>query len=165
MRALDAVRDIRDFAYKIPGLFTWSILVLLLVGILTVPDVVLLIAQFVALYLLFYLLMIVFFYPVGLIRIRRWEAIFRSKARAADGRDDWVRHVVIIPNYKEPIEILTRTLRGLAAQEDAQRRVIVVLAMEQSENGAIVQGAPLARSVQRPVRAFPGHLPPGRGAR
>ena len=97
MRALDAVRDIRDFAYKIPGLFTWSTLILMLVGVLTVPSVVLLIAQFVALYLLFYLSMIVFFYPVGLLRIRRWEARFRSGASAEAGKDDWVRHVVLSP--------------------------------------------------------------------
>jgi cellulose synthase/poly-beta-1,6-N-acetylglucosamine synthase-like glycosyltransferase len=136
MRALDAVRDIRDFAYKIPGLFTYSILLLLFVGILTVPDFVLVIAQVCALYLVFYLFMVVFFYPIGLIRIRRWEAHFKAGARAADGRGDWVRHVVLIPNYKEPIEVLARTLRSLAAQEDARRRVIVVLAMEKSETGA-----------------------------
>jgi len=133
---LDAVRDLRDFAYKIPGLFTWSILILLLVGLLTVPDVVLLIAQFVAIYLLGYLLLTVFFYPIGLIRIRRWEARARAWTEAADEQADWVHHVVIIPNHKEPIEVLSRTLRGLAAQEDARRRLTIVLAMEQSESGA-----------------------------
>jgi len=130
------VRDIRDFAYKIPGLFTWSILILLLVGLLTVPDVVLLIAQFVALYLLVYLLLIVFFYPIGLIHIRRWEARARSWTETTSEQADWVHHVVIIPNHKESIELLSRTLRGLAAQEDARRRLTIVLAMEQSESGA-----------------------------
>ncbi len=133
---LDAVRDINNFGYKIPGLFTWTILILLFVGIFTVPDLVVVSAQIVALYLLFYLFMIVFFYPVGLFRIRRWEARFSAAPQAADGASDWVRHVVIIPNYKEPIELLARTLRGLAAQADARQRLIVVLAMEETEAGA-----------------------------
>ncbi|MGI8550583.1 MAG: glycosyltransferase family 2 protein [Dehalococcoidia bacterium] len=47
---------------------------------------------------------------------------------------DWddIRHIVIIPNYKEPFEILRRTLRSLAVQELAAS-IIVVLAMESRE--------------------------------
>ncbi len=46
-----------------------------------------------------------------------------------------VRHVIIIPNYKEPIGILRRTLDSIVAQEVA-RQCIVVLAMEERDPAA-----------------------------
>lgn len=51
------------------------------------------------------------------------------------GFPDWekVRHVVIIPTYKEPIHILERTLDSLASQEFPAKQIIPVLAMEGKE--------------------------------
>ena len=51
------------------------------------------------------------------------------------GFPDWqkVRHVVIIPTYKEPIHILERTLNSLAAQDFPTKQIIPVLAMEFKE--------------------------------
>ncbi len=172
MHPLDAVRNIDDFAYKIPGLFTWSSLILLVVGVLTMPGPALLIAQCVALYLMFYLFLIVFFYPVGLIRIRRWEMRFRQSQDVPDTRAEWVRHIVLIPNYREPIEVLSRTLRGLAVQEDARRRLIVVLAMEQSEKDAPEKARRLCEMYKGQfahilVTTHPAGMPgeaPGKGA-
>jgi cellulose synthase/poly-beta-1,6-N-acetylglucosamine synthase-like glycosyltransferase len=48
---------------------------------------------------------------------------------------DWnkVRHVVIIPTYKEPVYILERTLASLAAQDLPLKQLVVVLAMEKKE--------------------------------
>jgi hypothetical protein len=47
-----------------------------------------------------------------------------------------VRHVVIVPTYKEPAEIINRTLDALAAQHCADERLIVVLGMEEREANA-----------------------------
>jgi cellulose synthase/poly-beta-1,6-N-acetylglucosamine synthase-like glycosyltransferase len=48
---------------------------------------------------------------------------------------DWnkVRHVVIVPTYKEPVYILERTLASLAAQDLPLKQLVVVLAMEKKE--------------------------------
>lgn len=134
--ALDAVRDINHFGHKIPGLITWSVLALMIVGVVTVPDVVLVFAQVVALYMLLRIVLIVAFYPVAMIRVGRAEARARSAAPAPEEQATRVHHVVIIPNYREPIDVLSRTLRALAVQENARQRLTIVLAMEQSEAGA-----------------------------
>ena len=44
-----------------------------------------------------------------------------------------VRHIVIIPIYKEPIHILERTLESLARQKLPTNQIIPVLAMEKNE--------------------------------
>jgi hypothetical protein len=66
-----------------------------------------------------------------------WRARYRTDAffgRAYRAWDD-VRHIVVIPNYKEPLPTLRRTLQTLAAQDVADQ-IFVVLAMEAREAGA-----------------------------
>ncbi len=148
LTVLDAGPDIKDLAYKLPGIFSWGVLILLLVGVAKFPGVVLMIVQLVSLYLALYFLMVIFFYPVGLWRIRRWEARFGALIGSATDDTDWVRHVVLLPNYKEPFEILARTLHGLAVQEGARERLFVVLAMEETEPGALQKARRLRRMFQ-----------------
>src|SRR5688572_27169970 len=47
--------------------------------------------------------------------------------------DDWkkVYHVVVIPNYKEPTEILVRTLQSLQSQTFPAKQIIPVIACEE----------------------------------
>lgn len=146
--ALDAGQDIKGLAYKLPGLFSWGMLILLLVGVVRFPGVVLVIVQLVSLYLALYFLTVILFYPVGLWRIRRWEARFSALISSGTDETDWVRHVVLLPNYKEPFELLARTLHGLAAQEGARERLFVVLAMEEAEPGALQKAQRLRRIFQ-----------------
>lgn len=54
---------------------------------------------------------------------------WRTKASAFAQFDD-LHHVIILPEYKEPIHILRRTLENLAKQEYPLNRLIVVLATE-----------------------------------
>ncbi len=136
MTSLDAVRDIRHFGYKIPGMSTWLAFVTLVTGAVLAPNAALVVLQLIGFYLMLRIALVVIFYPVSLIRSRRWEA--RARLAAQDvpswaGAASSVHHVVIIPNYKEPITILVRTLRALAVQENAQRQLTVVLAMEESD--------------------------------
>lgn len=79
----------------------------------------------------------------GLRMIRQWErtdwyARYQETARTRTDVLPWevVRHVVIIPNYKEPEPILRKTLDNLAAQVDADKRLAIVLAMEAAEPDA-----------------------------
>ncbi len=51
------------------------------------------------------------------------------------GFPDWekVRHVIIIPTFKEPLYILERTLNSLATQSLPTKQIIPVIAMEKNE--------------------------------
>lgn len=75
-------------------------------------------------------------------RLRRalhedWRKRYRAAAVFERAYLDWdrVRHIVVIPNYKETLPILRRTLRSLADQ-DVAAQLCVVLAMEQREADA-----------------------------
>lgn len=67
---------------------------------------------------------------------------------------DGVRHVVIIPNYKERPEKLRATLRALAACRGAQESIIPVLAMEEAEPDAHRKAAALADEFRSAFPAF-----------
>ena len=164
--SLDVVSDLRHFGYKIPGMSTWLVFVILVIGAVLIPNAALVVLQLIGLYLMLRIALVVIFYPVSLIRSRRWEARARLAAQngtSLAGAASSVHHVVIIPNYKEPIAILVRTFHALAAQENAQQQLTVVLAMEESDRRG-GQGPPVAGSIRRSVRPFPGHLPPCRPA-
>ncbi|KAJ3407952.1 hypothetical protein HDV05_005223 [Chytridiales sp. JEL 0842] len=47
-----------------------------------------------------------------------------------------IRHVIIIPNYKEELEVLHETLSVLASHPDAAESYLVCLAMEEGEAGS-----------------------------
>jgi hypothetical protein len=82
------------------------------------------------------------FNGIGMRRIRHWEQKdwyryycdhHTPQALAWDA----VKHIVIIPNYKEPMPVLRRTLDCLAAQYEARLRLIIVLAMEAGETNSV----------------------------
>ena len=86
---------------------------------------------------------------VGLRRIRRWEKINWPQrysdwkgSRPAAAPWEWPRHLVVIPNYKESVEGLARTIASLAAQGNAGQ-LVVVMAMEERESGAHAKAAEL----------------------
>lgn len=104
------------------------------------------------LYVLFRVLLSVIFYPVGLVRCH-WQARqarkrrLQTRSQPPSPMDEYaseVHHVVIVPNYREPLAILARTLDGLAAQANAETQLTVVLAMEAAEPEAETKAAALA---------------------
>ncbi|MEO8540922.1 MAG: glycosyltransferase family 2 protein [bacterium] len=115
---------------------------------------------------------------VGLHRIEQWQKTnWLAKYCAwlpghpeAD-KWEWPRHMVIIPNYKESEEGLSRTLDSLAAQANANQMVIV-MAMEAREADAHVKAERLvSRYRERFHHMFatfhPAGLPnetPGKGS-
>jgi hypothetical protein len=68
-------------------------------------------------------------------KARNWRT--DHAVRAAQNADvlawDEIRHVVIIPNYKESVEKLRATLYAMAQANGARKSIILVLAMEETE--------------------------------
>lgn len=120
----------------LPGFVSWNLILLPYWGIFVFPV-------FVAYFILFF--NIYWFYQS--LQIAVSSIISHTRIQAAKvydwmgdvkGFPDWqkVRHVVIIPTYKEPLHILERTLDSLAAQEFPTKFIIPVLAMEEKEQAA-----------------------------
>lgn len=117
----------------LPGFTSWNLILFPYWGILVIPDTV-------AYFILFF--NIYWFYQSLQIAIS--SIISHTRIQAAKiydwmgdvrGFPDWekVRHIVIIPTYKEPIHILERTFKSLADQEFPTQQIIPVLAMEGKE--------------------------------
>lgn len=146
---LGIVLDLHHPSYKVVGLLTWLTLGAVVGGALAFPHALLTGARVFALYILIRLIANVFTYAIGLSRCRAWQTgdkgASEPEAPASDRyRADDVHHVVVIPNYEEPVGVLCRTLEALAAQRDARQRLSVVLAMEEREAGASAKGRELA---------------------
>ena len=139
---LSAKINPRSLSYKIPGIQTWVLIILFFALILFVPRTALTFARILAIYLLLRFMMVAIFYVVSLIDIRRTHQRMHTTV-ALDGLTDEqvarypkIHHVVVIPNFKEPVEILIRTLQALADQSISYEQLTVVLAMEESEADA-----------------------------
>ncbi|HEX5370712.1 MAG TPA: glycosyltransferase family 2 protein [Dehalococcoidia bacterium] len=76
-----------------------------------------------------------------------WRLAYRRAAYELTGVLPWdkIRHVVIIPNYKENEPKLRATLTALSRANGAGESIVPVLAMEEAEPGAAGKGARLAR--------------------
>ena len=122
----------------IPGFLAWLALLVSIASAVAFPLTLMLTAALIAMYsaLRFFLAGIA--NGMGIRRIKQWEAIdWRQKYlddRAANSLDwDKVHHLVIIPNYKESMKILCRTLDHLSRQHNAKTQISVLLAMEGAE--------------------------------
>lgn len=117
----------------LPGFFSWNLILFPYWGVFVIPNVV---AYFVLLFNIYW------FYQSFQIAISATLSHFRMQASmkhdwVADLKSfpDWqkVQHVIIIPTYKEPIHILTRTIDSLAKQTLPTLKLSIVLAMEARE--------------------------------
>lgn len=117
----------------LPGFVSWNLILFPYWGILVMPVAV-------AYFILFF--NIYWFYQS--FQVATTSIISHTRIQAAKvynwmtdvkGFPDWekVRHVVIIPTYKEPIHILERTLQSLADQDFPTKQIIPILAMEGKE--------------------------------
>ncbi len=135
------------FGYRIPGLLSWAIVALCVIGASQYQGVTLIaFAAFCAFF--FVRTLTVAVYSVrGNRLMRAWSAgelPFGPDVVGHDGmRPEDVHHIVLVPNYSESPELLTATLEALTAQTQARKRVTVVLAMEAKEPGAAEKAAAL----------------------
>jgi len=126
----------------IPGCLAWVALLFSIACAVAFPRAMLLIAVIVAFYSAVRFLLAGIANIMGLRKIRQWEKIdwctlYEQSAPPDALPWDAVRHVVIIPNYKEPLKILDRTLELLSRQYRARERITIVLAMEAAEDGCV----------------------------
>ncbi len=147
-QSLAAKINPRSFSFRLPGLFAWAVLAFAVVGWFFFPRVVLETARVVAFYSLIRFIIIALFYVVGLFKLTRTirrvkQGVFNGKTADQVAAYRSVRHVVLVANYNEPIEIIERTLRSLAAQPNASQQLIVALAMEEREAGCRAKAAQL----------------------
>lgn len=132
--AIKHSHKIQRFLEILPGFVSWNLILFPYWGIFVIPTFV---AYFILLFNIYW------FYQSLTIAI----TIIISHLRIQAARKfDWVgelksfndskkvKHVVIIPTYKEPLHILQRTLNSLKNQELDRKQLIVVLAMEAKED-------------------------------
>jgi cellulose synthase/poly-beta-1,6-N-acetylglucosamine synthase-like glycosyltransferase len=117
----------------LPGLFSWNIILFPYWGVFVIPSVV---AYFVLAYNIYW------FYQSLQIALTSVVSHLRIQAAMAyDWLDDFksfpdakkLLHLIIIPTYKEPLNILERTFKSLAKQTMPKKQMVVVLAMEKKE--------------------------------
>jgi hypothetical protein len=122
----------------IPGCLAWLALLISVVLAIAFPHGLLVIAVLVTFYSAVRFLLAAIANVRGQRRIEQaertdWCAYYLANQTPDSLAWDDVKHVVIIPNYKEPYSVLTRTLDNLAQQCEAHKRLIIVLAMEAAE--------------------------------
>ncbi len=117
----------------LPGFVSWNLILFPYWGILVIPNAVAYFVLFFNIYWFYQSLQIAFTVIISHLRVQAsmnfdWVGDIRAFP-------DWekVKHVVIIPTYKEPIHILERTLQSLADQDLPLKQLIVVMAMEKKE--------------------------------
>ncbi len=126
----------------IPGFLAWLALLFSIASAIAFPRTLLLIAGLLGLYSAIRFGMAAVFNAMGIVKIRRWEQtnwyqVYEDQKTPAALPWDAVQHIVIIPNYKEPLPVLRRTLDNLKHQYEARQRLIVVLAMEAGEADSV----------------------------
>lgn len=134
----------------IPGCLTWLALLLSVIGAVAFPRALLIFAIAVILYSSFRFLLTGIAAVLGMSKIKYWEKIdwyekFIQSAPPDALAWEHVHHIVIIPNYKEPINVLACSLEALAKQHDARHNLTIVLAMEAAEDGCIAKAEQLHR--------------------
>ena len=117
----------------IPGLFSWSLILFPVWGSFLIPEIV---AYYIITFDVYWL------YRSGSMAILAAISYFKIKAAQkydwmADvkGFGDWqkVHHIVIIPNFQEPLSILRQTLNALRNQTFPLKKISIVLAFEERE--------------------------------
>lgn len=158
----------RRWAYAVPGVLSWTLVVACVAGMVVFPYQWRTVATVFVAYMVLRMLVTVGFAIVGEIRCRSWSRRDWSAGEDLPGPGGFapsdVRHVVLLPNYREPVDVLVRTLEGLAAQHRARERLIVVLAMEEREPESLAKGEALAerftgRFLETIVTVHPAGLP------
>lgn len=143
----------------IPGGLAWGSLVIVLLAAIHFPLVMVFGAALLSTYTSVRFCFAGMALLYGQRLVKRWEAKdWRAEYESLADDDslalDYVHHLVIIPNYKEDIETLRRSLDRLAEQSCAAEHVTIMLAMESGEDSAAAKGALLCEEYQAYFKNF-----------
>ncbi|MEM3063675.1 MAG: hypothetical protein QW303_09080, partial [Nitrososphaerota archaeon] len=127
-------KRVTRFLEILPGAVSWSLILFPFIGSFWIPHYV---AYFIILFDVYW------FYKSANVGITSVMSHFKIQASMvynwlaeAQKLTDWqkVHHIVVIPNYKEPIHVLKKTIDSLAAQDfNPKKHITIVLAMEKRE--------------------------------
>jgi cellulose synthase/poly-beta-1,6-N-acetylglucosamine synthase-like glycosyltransferase len=122
-------------------LLSWGVLVCSFVSLAAAPRLLLDVARMVAIYMMVRSVAFTIFYLAGLVKIREAEkracaSPYRGLSGDEFARYQAVHHLVVVPNFNEPPEIIGRTLLSLTVQAGARHNITVVLGMEEREPDA-----------------------------
>ena len=133
---------LQRFLEMLPGSITWLVILFPIWGAFFIPRVV---AYFTIAFLVFWLYRS---FQSGILGIRGYVKIRRSE------KTDWkkkyleekngdslswnkIKHVIVIPNYNESVEIIAATLEGLTKQKNiSKEQLVIALAMEGRAEGS-----------------------------
>ncbi len=137
----------------IPGFIAWFALLVSIASAVAFPLTLMLTAAAVASYSAFRFFLAGIANGVGIRRIKDWEAIdwqqkYQQDKTATSLAWDSVHHLVVIPNYKESMKILCRTLDQLSIQDNARSQISILLAMEAAEPGSLEKAQSLHRQYE-----------------
>src|SRR5690606_24786463 len=108
------------FLEILPGAFSWTLITLPIWGTLLIPNGVIFVAYFVLLFDIYWL--------YKSVTLAVTAIVSHIKIKSAEELDwlaqvqklpNWqkVHHIILIPTYKEPLEMLERTLSKMTKQE------------------------------------------------
>lgn len=142
-----ATESRRNAGHVLPGMLSWGAIILAVIGSIAFPQVWLVIATIFLAYFIVRMCVTTVFALVGQSKINEWKRRDWTVGEDEPGKFGFsaadVRHIVIVPTYKEPSAIIERTLDALAAQHRADERLIVVLGMEEREPDARAKSSAL----------------------
>ncbi|HEY7357163.1 MAG TPA: glycosyltransferase family 2 protein [Ktedonobacterales bacterium] len=135
----------RRFLEIVPGVISWSLILSPLWAARLIPYALAIFILIFDVYWLYksFAFMICCF--IAAAKIRRAEQEEWLKRACHLDHFSSVRHVLIIPTYKEPIQTLRKNLQSVACQSFPRERIMVVLAMEEREPGARDKARTLTR--------------------
>ncbi len=129
------------FLEILPGFVAWTIILTPAIGGLLIPNVVAYIIIAFLAYWFYKSFKSAFYSFKGYFILKEWETIKwerKWKKEKTAGSLEWndVKHVVIIPNYNESEEVLSRSLDAFADQKQIDKEsVLIFLAMEKRAEG------------------------------
>ena len=126
-------RQVHRFLEILPGTFSWTLILFPFWGSFIIPH-------YVAYYVIFFI--IFWFYKSGMLAIT--SVMSHLKLNASE-KYDWladakklsdfkkVHHLILVPTYKEPVNVLIRGLDSLVKQDFPNKQMSVCLAFEARE--------------------------------
>lgn len=119
----------------LPGFVSWTLILFPIWGSILIPYIVAYFILFFDVYWFYKSFSLAINAFVASKRIKKAEKInWLNKLKKLSAAKE-VKHVVIIPNYKESLSKLRQTIRSIASQTMPAKQIYVVLGMEKREEG------------------------------